>query len=434
MSGFQEDVGVIFLYIDPGTGSMMFSLAIGLLSVAWFGIRKVYLKLKYLSPGREKIDDNAIPFVIFSDHKRYWQTFEPVCKELNRRGFEMTYMTMSEDDPALNVCCPCLHAEYIGDGNKAFTRLNFLNATMLLSTTPGLETYQWKRSKSVRYYVHIPHGANDSTTGYRSFGLDYYDAVMISGKYQEDAMRELEKLRGLPAKEAVMVGVPYLDELAERFRESPELPPHGRTVLVAPTWGTSSLFSRFGEAMITALIKTGYHIILRPHPQSFTADKELMEKLMNAFPNSDQVEWNRDADNFEVLRKSDIMISDYSGVIFDFAFVFDRPVICADTKMSTDPLDVWWLGKPLWAVDAIPRIGPLLTEDKLPQIKELIDMALEDHSYTESRHQARDETWAFRGEGAKRAADYLVSKYEELTGQSGKPDNKLQNDKNGPES
>ena len=186
--------------------------------------------------------------------------------------------------------------------------------------------------------------------------------------------------------------------------------------------------------MITALIKTGYHIILRPHPQSFTADKELMEKLMNAFPNSDQVEWNRDADNFEVLRKSDIMISDYSGVIFDFAFVFDRPVICADTKMSTDPLDVWWLGKPLWAVDAIPRIGPLLTEDKLPQIKELIDMALEDHSYTESRHQARDETWAFRGEGAKRAADYLVSKYEELTGQSGKPDNKLQNDKNGPES
>ena len=80
MSGFQEDVGVIFLYIDPGTGSMMFSLAIGLLSVAWFGIRKVYLKLKYLSPGREKIDDNAIPFVIFSDHKRSLQTGSKVCQ------------------------------------------------------------------------------------------------------------------------------------------------------------------------------------------------------------------------------------------------------------------------------------------------------------------------------------------------------------------
>ena len=430
----REDLGMILLYIDPGTGSMMFSLAIGLLSVAWFGIRKIYLKLKYLSPGREKSNDKIIPLVIFSDDKRYWQTFEPICRELNERGFDMTYLTMSDNDPVLSNGFPHLHAEYIGDGNKAFARLNFLKATMLFATTPGLDVYQWKRSKDVRYYVHIPHGANDSTTGYRSFGLDYYDAVMLSGQYQEDAMRKLEKLRGLPAKEAVMVGVPYLDKLERRFQESPVLPAHGRTVLVAPTWGTSSLFSRFGEAMISALIKTEYHIILRPHPQSFTADKELMEKLMNAFPNSDQIEWNQDADNFEVLRKSDIMISDYSGVIFDFAFVFDRPVICADTKMSTDPLDVWWLGKPLWAVDALPRIGPLLTEDKLPQIKELIDMAIEDCSFTESRHQARDETWAFRGEGAKRAADYLISKYEKLTELTEKPENKLQKDGNRPES
>lgn len=422
----------MILYIDPGTGSMIFSLAIGLLSVAWFGIRKVYLKLKYLSPGKEKSDGSTLPLVIFSDDKRYWQTFEPICRELNERGFNITYLTMSENDPALHVSYPCLHAEYIGEGNKAFARLNFLKATLLFATTPGLDVYQWKRSKDVRFYVHIPHGANDSTTGYRSFGLDYYDAVMISGQYQEDAMRELEKLRDLPAKDAVMVGVPYLDELAERFRKSSELPPHGRTVLVAPTWGASSLFSRFGEAMISALIRTGYRIILRPHPQSFTADKELIEKLMSAFPNSDLVEWNRDADNFEVLRKSDIMISDYSGVIFDFAFVFDRPVICADTKMSTDPLDAWWLGKPLWAVDALPRIGPLLTEDKLPQIKELIDQAIEDRSYTESRHQARDETWAFRGEGAKRAADYLICKYEELSSLPEKAVMDIKKDENKP--
>ena len=418
------------LYIDPGTGSMIFSLAIGLLSVAWFGLRKIYMKLKYLSPGKETTGEKAIPLVIFSDDKRYWQTFEPICRELDRRGFEMSYLTMSANDPVLNASYPHLRAEFIGEGNRAFARLNFLKATLLFATTPGLETYQWKRSKDVRFYVHIPHGSNDSTTGYRSFGLDYYDAVMISGQYQEDAMRELEKLRSLPAKEAVMVGVPYLDELAERYRKSPELPPHARTVLVAPTWGTSSLFSRFGESMIEALIGTGYHIILRPHPQSFTADRDLMEKLMNRFPDSEQIEWNRDADNFEVLRRSDIMISDYSGVIFDFAFVFDRPVICADTKMSTGQLDAWWLGKPLWAVDALPRIGPVLTEGSLPQLKELIDRAIDDLSYTESRHQARDETWAYRGEGANRAADYLIGKFEELTCTVGDNDTDIQKDKN----
>ena len=140
-----------------------------------------------------------------------------------------------------------------------------------------------------------------------------------------------------------------------------------------------------------------------------------MDRLRSKYPDSDQLEWNRDADNFEVLRRSDIMISDYSGVIFDFAFVFDRPVICADTEMNVDTLDAWWLNKPLWAVTALSKIGPVLTEDRIPQLKGLIDAAIEDRSYEESRHEARDETWCYRGEGAKRTADYLISKCMKLS-------------------
>ena len=41
--------------------------------------------------------------------------------------------------------------------------------------------------------------------------------------------------------------------------------------------------------------------------------------------------------------------------------------------------------------------------------------ALEDKSYEASRHEVRDETWTHRGEGAKRAADYLMEKYAALT-------------------
>ena len=45
----------------------------------------------------------------------------------------------------------------------------------------------------------------------------------------------------------------------------------------------------------------------------------------------------------------------------------------------------------------------------------MIDDCLEDKSFTESRHQVRDEAWAYQGEGTKRVCDYLVAKYEELT-------------------
>lgn len=404
----------MMLYIDPGTGSMLFSLVIGLLSVVWFGVRKLYMRIKYLTPGKVEKNNKDIPLVIYSEGKRYWPVFEPVCRELDARGFDTVYLTSSSDDPAFSASYPHLHAQFIGEGNRAFAKLNFLRAAILLSTTPGLDVYQWKRSKDVKWYVHLPHGANDSTTGYRFFGLDFYDAVMISGTHQEEAMRELEKLRNEPEKEAVIVGVPYMDEMVKRLENSIEQPGHSRTVLVAPTWGASSIFCRFGSAFIDALLSTGYHIILRPHPQSFTSDKELIDRLMQQYPDSSQLEWNRDNDNFDVLRRSDMMISDYSGVIFDYAFVFDKPVICADTEMDTNTLDVCWLESPLWAVSALPKIGPILKKENINGLKEMIDAAIEDNSYSESRHDARDETWMFRGEGAARAADYLIKKYKEL--------------------
>ena len=405
------------LYIDPGTGSMLFAILIGAIGVARFVLKGIFVKLKFLFTGGRQTDtgDDSIPLVIFSDDKRYWQTFEPVIRELDSRSFDVRYMTASPDDPALQSAYPHLHAEFIGKGNKAFARLNFVKAELLLATTPGLDVYQWKRSRDVRYYVHLPHAANDATTSYRSFGLDFFDAVLLSGEYQETAMRKLEQLRHEPQKEAVIVGIPYMDEMVRRLESCPALPPHPRTVLVAPTWGASSIFNKYGTAFIDALIHTGYRIILRPHPQSFTADRELMDTLMSAYPDSDQLEWNRDPDNFEVLRRSDIMISDYSGVIFDFALVFDKPVICADTEMSVDPLDAWWLGEPLWTISALPRIGPRLTADQIGNLKALIDSALDDPSNTESRHEVRRETWAYPGEGAVRTADYLIAKYEELT-------------------
>ncbi|MBQ7166969.1 MAG: CDP-glycerol--glycerophosphate glycerophosphotransferase, partial [Treponema sp.] len=94
-----------FLYIDPGTGSMLFSLLIGLAAALVFAVRALSVKLKFiLTGGRAKKDaGDRIPFVIYSDHKRYWNVFKPVCDEAERRGVDVTYYTQSPDDPALSA-------------------------------------------------------------------------------------------------------------------------------------------------------------------------------------------------------------------------------------------------------------------------------------------------------------------------------------------
>lgn len=402
-------------YIDPGTGSMLFTILIGVLGAAFYSLRMLFIKLRYrLGSGKIEELNKKIPLVIFSDGKQYWKVFAPICKELSARGQAVVYYTMSEDDPALSAELPGMTAEFIGSDNRAFTKLNFLKANVVFSTTPGLDVYQWKRSKDVDFYVHIPHAPNDINL-YRMFGLDYYDAVLLSGEYQIAQIRRLEEIRELPAKDLELVGIPYMDDMAARLAAVGPAGAHERTVLLAPSWGDSALFGVYGGKIIEKLLETGYHVIVRPHPQSFKSEAALMDKLMKAYPDSDRLEWNRDSDNFDVLRRSDILISDFSGVIFDFALIYDKPVIYTNPNFDLSVYDAWWTQEPLWTTSVLPRIGAELTEEKMDTIKDLIDTCIEDPRYAEGRRKAKEETWANAGSGAKAAADYLEKKLAALT-------------------
>ncbi|MCR5210484.1 MAG: CDP-glycerol glycerophosphotransferase family protein [Lachnospiraceae bacterium] len=425
----------MLLYIDPGTGSMLFTILLGVLSAGVYFIRGLVLKIKYSigSGKRTKDDDENIPeFVIFSDHKRYWNIFEPICREMEKRGKEIVYLTASSDDPALKCDLKNVKARFLGEGNKTYAALNFLKAKIVLSTTPSLDVFQWKRSRDVRYYVHIPHSAGNLSL-YRMYGLDYYDAVLTNGAYQEEQVRGLEKARRMPAKELVRIGVPYLDEMLKRLEASSEREVKGTTdrsttmategatgtgkkytILLAPSWGKSGMLSRFGSDILKALKDTGYHIIVRPHPQSFTAEKKMLDDLMAELPDSEDFEWNRDNDNFEVLKKSDLMISDFSGVIFDFALVFGKPVMCTKTDFDLNPYDASWLDEEPWTFGAFPKLGHILTEEGIPDIKHLINESIESDAYKKSREEVRDAMWQHRGRGAADVADYLINKSAEL--------------------
>ena len=409
------------LYIDPGTGGMLFTILFGIFGVAVFSIRALMLKLKYRVSGDKsaKINDQKLPIVFFSDHKRYWNVFEPLVDEFEKRKQKVVYLTCSKDDPVFNKKYGYITGEFIGEGNKAFSRLNLLNAAVVVSTTPSLDVFQWKRSKNVDCYIHILHAANDITS-YRMFGTDHFDAIILTGEYQEKQVRQMEELRGINPRDTEICGLPYFDEMKKRLASEGPVPDHERTVLMAPSWGESGILSRFGAKLIDALIDTGYKIIVRPHPQSYTSEKEMLDKLMSRYSNNSKVIWNKDNDNFEVLRQADILISDFSGIIFDFALVFDKPIIYTDTRYDISPYDAYWINEPMWTFSSLPHLGLELNEDNFENIKDIIDKCIEDPSFSEGRNKARAESWAYIGEGAKRYVDFITKKYNEVISKKGK--------------
>ena len=402
-----------FLYIDPGTGSMLFSILIGIVSTVIFFGQRLFMKLKFfLSGGKAtKISNNKIPYIIFSDHKRYWNVFKPICDEFENRNVELVYWTASHDDPALETNYKYVKTEFIGEGNMAYARLNMMNAGICLSTTPGLDVYQWRRSKNVDFYVHIIHMISD-TIAYKMFGLDFYDAVLLSGPFQIEQIREIEKKHNVKQKELQIVGCTYMDWMASRPRTNTRT--NKKTILVAPTWGQNGILCRYGEKLIDVLLNTDYFIVIRPHPQSYKVEKDLIDKLNKKYENNTNLSWNSDNDNFDILNSSYIMISDYSGVIFDYSYIFKRPVIYVDTNFDSSTYDAAWIEDKLWTFKVLPKLGIELKETDFPKIKSVIDNLIEDENLRKSREEIIRESWQHIGESAKLTVDYLLEKNNQI--------------------
>lgn len=398
---------MILCYIDPGTGSMLFSIVIGLVTMLYFIGKALLIKLKFVfTGGRATTLKKHYPLVIYSEGKRYYTVFKPILDALERKGVPTVFYTSSEDDPVFGNTYNHITTEFIGEGNKAFTRLNFLEADVCLMTTPGLDVYQLKRSRGVKHYAHVLHSVDDAT-GYRLFGLDYFDSVLLSGEYQKNHIRLLEQKRKIKEKDLVVVGCPYLDVLQDKVLELPSRSKDEFTVLVAPSWGESGILSRYGESLLDRLVETGFQIIIRPHPQSKQSEKQMLDELTKRYAKSKNLSWDYNTENLQALSGSDIMISDFSGVIFDYTFLFDRPFLYVTGEFDAMPYDAYDIEEQPWKFRVLPKIGKELKREDFSRIKEVLLETANSSELQENRKAAKQVAWQYQGESGERVAAYL---------------------------
>jgi CDP-glycerol glycerophosphotransferase (TagB/SpsB family) len=392
---------------------MLFSILIGAAATLYFLSRALIIKAKvFFSGGRASASGVEYPYAVYSEGTQYWNVFKPVLDEFEKRQTEIVFYTSAEDDPVFKAGYRYVKAEFIGQGNKAFARLNFLSAAVVLMTTPGLNVYQLKRTKNVKHYAHVLHAPSDATM-YRMFGIDYFDSVLLTGDYQKEGIKKLENLRGLPKKELVTVGCSYLDVYAEKMRQLPEEGKRSFTVLVSPSWGPSALLSRYGAKLLDPLVKTGWRIIVRPHPQSKQSESAVLDALTKQYASAGNLAWDYDRENIYSLSKADIMISDFSGIIFDYIFLCDKPVMYVNQGIDLRPYDADDLGEnageELWQFRTLREIGIELKEEYFETIGTVIKNASDSAELQSARRRAKEAAWQYPGEAGKRIADFMIA-------------------------
>lgn len=405
-----------YAYLDPGSGSMLISALVAMVTILVFMAKSfIYDKVKILGKKSNMPDlKREYNVVVYSEGGQYWNVFLPVLSELEARGIPSVYFTSREDDPGLQHEFKHIEKQYIGEGNNAFIVLNRLRAEFVLMTTPGLGVLQIKRSSGVKHYCHITHSAGTCAT-YKAHSLDYFDSVLVGGTADRDILLELEARRNSQKKQIEIIGCAYLDILRSKLKSgqynyglfSSKRP----TILISPTWGEHGLLNRYGRQILSLLAGTrDFNIIVRPHPQSFISEKKLMDDLLGSYPDSDNLKWDTEKDPLKAMYHSDLMISDFSGIIYDFLFLFERPVLTFKSQLEKRGREAMDLGDDSADIKLLDRIGRTLHESDIPDLVSIIKGNLtEKTSLPGVIREAQEALAQFPGESGKRAADFIQS-------------------------
>lgn len=413
--------------------------------------------------------------VFYCEGKQYYFTFKPILDVLDSIHHPYTYYTSGQDDPALERTRSCGEYHYIGTGNKAYTKLNTLRADICVLTAPGLDVLQIKRSSGVKHYCHIVHSLTPMT--YRAFGLDYFDSVLVANEIQRGFVRDVECAHNVRPKHIGIIGSTYLDELSTlrhsvlsdksgnlrldfqsfassklhqssldnslcssqsleyqssqntqktttaKIPDSSQNKQNQLCVLVSPSWGKETLLMKYGLELLEPLAQSGFQVIIRPHPQSLIGELESknIAHLQDTLKSYDNISWDIGTPNVFAFAKADVMISDFSSVIFDFICLEGKPVLTLDFNFDPAGYDLADIDmQAFYTFSVLKKIGKKLKKSDFYKISEIIVNVL-DSNTTKEIQKCKDELWSYPHKSGAQAVSELLRIERELLEFSLKP-------------
>ena len=342
------------------------------------------------------LDERSIVF--YSEDISSFVHFEQIIHELTKEmGYQICYVTSAKDDPILNSQNKKIKAFYIGSGAARTKFFMELKAEVLVMTMPSLETYFIKRSRVYPvHYVYVFHSINSTHRNYRKNAFDHFDSIFCTGPHHVKEIIATEQLYNLKQKNLVTCGYGLFDKLEKNkpVKNQEMCTKDGRKkILVAPSWGKKGLLETKGLELVKILLDAGYHVTVRPHPMTIRKWPNIIKTIKNEFKDNTNFEMETDVSSFESLYSAYGLISDWSGIGFEYAFVCERPVLYIDVPQKTN--NPYYNDIPYEPLENSIRnlIGKVISTNELESIPKIIESTYENIDLFETKIQeVRNET------------------------------------------
>lgn len=359
----------------------------------------------------EKIPKKDKEIVFYAENEGYYSYFEGLIKELTQKYNQtLCYVTSDANDSILKKTDSRIRTFYLDKLLPFF--MAFVNSKIFVMTLPDLNQFHLKRSVNPVHYVYMFHNIVSTHMVFRYGSFDYYDSIFCGGPHHVKEIRRHEELNHLKPKKLVETGYYRLERIYNEYQNhsfsKPGVESKG-TILIAPSWGVANIIETCGEQLVSLLLKAGYEVIVRPHPETIKHFPESIDLLANAFGNNPKFTLERSVASDTSLLIADVLISDYSGIALEYAFATERPVLFIDVPPKIRNKKFNELGIEPLELALRPQIGTIISPNNLKDVTLAIyDLLKNKEMYKNSLVELRKQHMFAFGYSSKIGAQYII--------------------------
>ena len=362
---------------------------------------------------------SKMELVFYSEQSGFYKYFENIINGiLNNSDITIHYITSDPKDKIFEKNNPRIKPYFI-TGNQLISLMMRLECKMVVMTTPDLEKYHIKRSKVKKdiEYIFTEHGCSSMNLTYRSGALDYFDTIFVVSKSQALEIRAMEELRKTHKKRIVKVGYGLIDNMIAAYNNN--IAENGTaanpkpTILIAPSWQYDNILDSCIDDILSSLICEKYRVIVRPHPQYIkrfpVKMDEIIEKYRDRF--SEDFEIQTDFSSNSTVYSSDILITDWSGIAYEFSFTTNKPSLFVNTQMKVVNKDYDRITITPFDIQARDQVGISVKKEECINISDTVDYLLSHYNdYTARIDSLKNSYFYNLGNSGEVGADYIIKR------------------------
>ena len=356
--------------------------------------------------------------VFYSERKGFYKYYKNVIEYiLKKTDIVIHYISGDPNDDIYDMESDHFRTYFIGE-NKLIVLMMKLEADIMVMTTPDLQTYHIKKSlvQDNIEYIYMDHAIGDVNLSYRKHALDNFNTVFVPNEYTELEIRAQEEKYGLAPKTLVQVGYGLIDDMISQYSSENHVNGAVKEILIAPSWQQDNLLDLCIDGVLEQLLGRGYHVTLRPHPQYVRLFADKLEELRIRFATHDDFELQTDFSSNRTVMDADVLLTDWSGIAFEYSFTTLRPTLYINTPMKIINPDYEEIGITPFDVVIRDEIGISIDPDKLDALGSAVDKLLTDTVYSsESIAQVRDKYLYNIGHSGEVGAKYIIGKLIEYS-------------------